>query len=364
MKHWIKKSLGFCIALVFLFSAAYIPGYAADGKILVNGETFTGSFNEAVRAAGVGGVVEISGKVYTRPVGWEEPDGFILHDITIRGAGTGAVLALERFYLDDISNKKDVLTVQGDNVTVQNLTIQAGLRVDFPLRTWGNNFLMENVVCVGGTRGAVNILGLRTGKTMTFRNVKANSSVQGGFYFDDDTDCAGLTMENCSTGGNMRVGVLVRNTYNSVQGLDLSGIACKEGLFAVEDRTVADLEEGKEIKEIQILAPPKDASGQPVDTSKALNISFIEGKYQHIRYGAPAAQYAGIGAEIDTVRYGFSTKIGYTLPSAAEYDAREGESVIYTGDWYAQSLGKAAAFLDYGVYSLERIVRMLFAAVS
>ncbi|MDR1465065.1 MAG: hypothetical protein LBJ11_07195 [Oscillospiraceae bacterium] len=345
MRKISHKLTALLLCAALLLGLGTVFAGAKTSALTVNGEAFSGTFQEALAAAGPGGLVEISGTVYTRPVGWL--DDFVVQDVTIQGNGAGAVLALESLYFDAISAKCDVLTIRGDNVTVRNLTIRAGLRVDFPLRLFGSNLLVEDVTCTGGTRGAVNILGLRPGKTMTFRRVRAQSSLQGGFYFDDDTDCAGLTMEDCVTSGNLRVGVLVRNTYNDVLDLDLSGIRCREGVFAVEDRTRADLAEGERTKEIRILAPPQDAQGKPIDTARALNISFIETKYDHIRYGVSSEECAGADAWIDASRYGFDTRIHYTLPGAAEADCRDGETVAQNPDWWARSFGKATAFLSY-----------------
>ena len=340
MRKIMKIFAVLCIAALLLVPLV-LPAHAAGGSLYVNGESFAGTFGEAVAAAMPGGTVEIEGRVYTRPVGWGE--GITVADVTIQGRGQNAVLALEPFYFDDYSNKMDVLTLRGDNVTVKDLTINAGLRVDFPLRVFGSNILIENVTCIGGLRGAVNVLGLRTGKTQTYRNVRAENSLQAGFYFDDDNDCAGLTFENCSTAGNLRVGALVRNSYSDVIGLDMSGITCKEGVWAIEDRdgTIG----GAPRAEILIAAGPKNAAGQPIDLSRARYISFIENAaYKHYRFGVPDSQCRGAAVEEPTNRYGFDTVL---LSSAAPENLP----------------GLVGDILSYGLYSLGLVLWIWLPAV-
>jgi len=255
-------------------------------------------------------------------------------DVTIQGRGAGAALALEPFYFGDYSSKCDVLTIQGDGVTVKNLTINAGLRVDFPLRVFGSDILIEDVTCVGGLRGAVNVLGMRTGKTQTYRNVRANGSLQGGFYFDDDWDCAGLVLEGCSTDGNLRAGALVRNSYGAVAGLDLSGITCNEGVWAIEDR-VAGAIGGGERAEIAILAGPKG-----IDNSKARYIPFIENEsYRHYRFGVPEGQLRGAVLEEAVDYYGFDT-------------------VLMSSNLPEGLLGAVGDFASYAMFSLWQLMKI------
>ena len=331
----ISKFAAVLCAIIFLLAPLTLFASAAGGSVYVNGEAFTGTFLEALEAAMPGGTIEIEGRVHTRPVGTQN---ITVTDVTIQSRGAGAVLALEPFYFDDYSTKVDVLTIRGDNVTIKDLTINAGLRVDFPLRVFGSNILVENVTCTGGLRGAVNILGMRTGKTQTYRNVRAENSLQGGFYFDDDNDCAGLTFENCSTAGNLRVGVLVRNSYSAVLGLDLSGITCEEGVWAIEDRdgTIG----GAPRAEILIAAGPKTAAGQLIDLSRARHISFIENEsYSHYRFGVPDSQCRGASVEEPTNRYGFDTVL---LSSAAP----------------EKLAGLIGDFFSYGIYSLGLALRI------
>ncbi|MDR2647104.1 MAG: hypothetical protein LBB67_03155 [Oscillospiraceae bacterium] len=357
----MKKAISIILAIAMLCGVLPLSVFAKDGVIFVNGEVFDGTLKEAIRGAGAAGLVEISGTVYTKPIGWMEADGFIINNVTIQGRGDNAVISLEPTHFDDISNKKDVITIQGSDVTIKNLTINARLLVDFPLRMWGTNQLIEDVTCIGGTRGAVNILGLRTGRTITLRRVRANSSMQGGFYLDDDMDCAGLTFEDCSTRGNVRVGVLVRNSYQSVIGLDLSGVTCYENIFAVEDRAQGTIG-GDPAAEVNILAAPKNANGDAIDTSKALFFG-VEQACRHFRYGAPEEQYAGADTSIKTTRYGFETELFYTLRSSAENDLRDGESLTISNDFIKQSFGKATAFFSWLGYSAGQLIGMLLAVM-
>ncbi len=341
----LQKLAAAAVALMMLLVPLSLPVRAAGGtgggSLYVNGTAFDGSFQQAVEAAMPGGTVEIEGRVFTRPVGWT--NSITVDNVTIQGRGRGAVLALEPFYFADYGNKCDVLTIQGNDVTVKNLTINAGLRVDFPLRVFGSGILIEDVTCVGGLRGAVNVLGVNTGKTQTYRNVKANSSVQGGFYLDNDDDCAGLVFEKCTTEGNLRVGVLVRNSYSAVVGVDLSGITCKEGVWAIEDRetTIG----GAPRADVKIVAGPRDANGQTIDLSRARYIPFIENSsYRHYRFGIPESQCNGAALREETDIYGFPTTL---LSSAPPQNL----------------LGLVGDFLSYGLYTAWQALKIWLPAV-
>ncbi len=339
-KTRLHKHIIAILVAAILLAVFALPSAAAGGSLRVNGEAFTGTFQQALEKAMPGGVVEITGTVFTRPVG---TGNIRVENVTIQGSGTGAALALEPMYFADYSNKMDVLTLQS-NVTVKDLTINAGLRVDFPLRVFGTNVLVENVICTGGIRGGVNVLGLYTGTTQTYRNVQANNSLQGGFYFDNDPDCAGLTLTNCSTEGNLRVGVLVRNSYAAVQGLDMSGITCKEGVWAIEDRFTGTIG-GSSRAELQILAGPQGTDGKTIDMSRARYIPFIENSsYKHLRFGVPASQRMGAVVEETTDIYGFTTTI---LSSAAPQ----------------KLFGLVVDFLSYTAYCARKLFTIWIPAV-
>ncbi|MDR2752978.1 MAG: hypothetical protein LBB50_01555 [Oscillospiraceae bacterium] len=365
MKH--RRFCAVCTAIALLLSVLLLGGAGLQkGQIYVNGTAFDGSFREAVAQAIPGGTVEIEGTVYTRPVGWDVPDKtmLVVENVTIEGRGANARLQLEPFYFDDYSNKTDVLTIRGDNVTVRNLHINAGLRVDFPLRVFGDNVLVEDVTCVGGLRGAVNILALWSPeKTQTYRRVRAESSVQGGFYFDDDIDCTGLTLEGCVTRGNLRVGVLVRNSYNAVQRLDLSGIACEEGVWAIEDRVTGTIG-GAPRADISILAGPKNTDGEPIPLDRARYIPFIEGdSYRHYRFGM--AKDDGSYGTITTNRYGFDVTLGYSLlqSDAAAGDALEGDVLSIPQPAAKDYFGLVGAFCRYAADSLWLALQIWVPAV-
>ncbi|MDR3314521.1 MAG: hypothetical protein LBS96_08735 [Oscillospiraceae bacterium] len=378
MKRYTKATLSILLTLVLLAGTCVMASAKMTGGIYLNGATepFSGTLAQAIEkvradAADADAVqlIEIEGTVTTLPIGLAEGSfdgGLIFSNITIQGRGEGAAIALQAGYSDSLNSglkdrKEDVLTIRGDNVTLKNLTVNAKFGCDFALRIYGDNFTAEDVVCLGGQRGAVNIVSLYPGKHMTLRRVQANSSYQGGFYFDDAPDCSGLLLEQCSTQGNIRVGVLVRNGYNSVGDLDLSGVTCKENVFAVEDRAEGRIGDGQPAP-VTILAPPRNAAGNAIDTTKALYFS-MESAYRHIRYGAPAAQYAGASASIATERYGFATTIYYTLGSSAATDLREGETLTQGGDWYANSFGKATALLNWLLDAAAKGVQALVAVL-
>ncbi|MDR2526078.1 MAG: hypothetical protein LBC83_07890 [Oscillospiraceae bacterium] len=357
---------------VLLCAGLATPGFAADdGRIYLNGAAFSGTLREALAQACGGGLVEIEGRVTTLPVGLRDGSfdgGLIFHDLTLRGKGENAQIVLQAGYNDSLNaelrdRREDVLTVRGDGVTIENLTINARFGVDFALRVFADRFSATDVICLGGQRGAVNILSRYTGKTMLLRRVQANYSRQGGFYFDESPDCGGLVLEDCSTEGNIRAGVLVRNGYDAVGNLDLSGVRCKEGVFAVEDRAAGRIGDGAPAP-ITLLAPPRNAAGVPIDTAKALFFA-LEGAYKHIRYGAEVGQYAGAAHSIQTQRYGFTTRIFYTLQSSAAADLREGEAIAAnTADWLAMSFGKVFAvcnwLLDCAVKGVAAYAKAVF----
>lgn len=339
MHHNGKRFFLFLLAAVLLLSAIPLPSLAAaqDG-LLVNGVPFAGTLEEAI-AAGRGGTVTVSGTVYTKPVG-RPGNGIVIEHVTIEGINS-AKLILQRGYFDDISNKVDVLTIRGKNVTLRNLEVDAGFRVDFPIRIFPGSahVLLENVVARHGTRGGVNLL---SNADITLRNVQANDNVQGGFYFDNVYDAGGILFESCSTRGNFRTGVLVRNGYGPCTNVNLKEITCYEGTFAVEDRMEGTLS-GKPRADIQITGVPNNAEGKAISMERAIYYP-VEKAYQHIRYGIAQADLIGASATILTNRYGMETTVYYLSKSAAETDLREGETL--TAIHSAQSFfGKIAGAL-------------------
>ncbi|MDR3263312.1 MAG: hypothetical protein LBT30_03295 [Clostridiales bacterium] len=317
--------------LIFAGTSGYLDiGINKKGKLYINGESFGGGLREAVALAGAGGTIEIEGTVYTFPVGDpSRADEPILRDIIISGKGENAVIALKSGYYKDISNKTDILTVAGENVVIRNLTVDGGFRVDFPIRVLSpaQNVRLENVTAKRGMRGAVNIL---SDKNISFYDVEANDSVQGGFYLDGGLDGFGITFADCSSRGNFRTGVLIRNCYGYAVNLDLSGIACYEGTFAVEDRIGGGMGRNGVPYSVEIKKPPLDVSGKPIDTSVAAYFN-VEKQYHHYRYGIAPAEYGGAAAYIDADRYGMQTRFYYTDAKVADADVKDGEIAVMTG---------------------------------
>jgi hypothetical protein len=349
------------------------PAAMETGTVYVNGSVFDGELGQAVAAAGAGGLVEIEGTVYSRPVGLDfgsAPNTYEvggvqtvvrLADVTIAGRGTNARIVLQPGYSDarDGSDdlKEDLLTVRGDHVTVRNLTLDAKLGVDFPLRVFGNHFMAEDVICKGGQRGAVNILSNYSGTVRSFIRVGALDSLQGGFYFDESPDCSGLTFTDCYTDGNVRVGVLVRNGYGDVGKLDLSGIQCRENRWAIEDRkggvmNVTTPRWGT----IEIVGLPTDRNAEQIATDVSLYYP-MESAYKHIQFGTAALWPAVLCSAIATDRYGFNTEIHYAAAFYAADDLREGETI--TGFGFAPVLF-LMQFLEMGLRFLPPVFRELF----
>lgn len=308
-----------CTALIALVSLMCL---ASDNGIYVNGEAFSGTLAQAIRNAGKGGTVGISGRVTTEPVGFL--DGTLITDVTIEGITPDALLKLEPGFFDFNNSKYDVLTVKGSSVTIKNLTVDACFKVDFAVRVFSgaSDIRLENVTARRGNRGAVNIL---SSDNITLEKVAANDSVQGGFYFDAVWDSSDIRFTDCTTKGNIRTGVLVRNGYGPVTKLDLSGITCYENTFAVEDRREGTLG-GGECAEIEIIAFPKNSSGNTISVSSAKYYS-VEKKYEHIRFGVSQLSTFACSSSIAASRYGFDTTVYYPLSSQAKADLREGETI-------------------------------------
>ena len=313
----------FCTVFLcgILLLAACVPCFAAQGSITVNGNAFSGTLAQAIALAGKGGTVGITGTVATEPVGYL--DGTRVADVTIQGDAPGATITLPASFVDLNNSKYDVLTVSGANVILKNLTVDACLKVDFAIRflNSSSHASVENVTARRGTRGAVNIL---SANSLTFKNVQANDSIQGGFYFDAIWDASRVVFENCTTAGNVRTGVLVRNGYGAVLNLNLAGITCAENTFAVEDRREGTIG-GGERAEIQIVAAPYNAAGEVISTVTAKSFA-VEQMYEHIRFGIAAGETDACRASITTDRYGFRTTVYYSTRSLADADVRTGVS--------------------------------------
>ncbi len=328
MKKTSSKIVSILLSFVMLLTLCVSAG-ASDlpGYIKLNGsaDSFTGTLAEAITAAGAGGTVDIYGTVFTNPIGTGEYAGTVITDITIQGKTEDAAISIHPLFVDLNDSKFDVLTVKGSDVLIKDLTVDALYRVDFPIRIFGgsSDVTLENVVAKHGTRGSVNIL---ASDKISFINVQANESNQGGFYFDCAYDCTNVSFTNCSTSKNSRTGVLIRNGYGPSTNIDLSGITCFENTFAVEDRMQGTIG-GGEAAEIQIIAPPKDTDGKAIETARAM-FFIIEKQYQHIRYGVTENDVLDAMASIDADRYGFETTIYYKSVDAAESDVREGETIV------------------------------------
>lgn len=351
MRKGGRRIFVFLLTALFLVSMVPVSSWAAgETSLYVNGKAFSGTLEEAILAAR-GGTVTVSGTVYTKPVG--RPDGgIVIEDVTIEGINNAKII-LQRGYWADISNKVDVLTLRGQNVTLRNLEVDAGFRVDFPIRIFPGSahILLENVVARHGTRGAVNLL---SSADILLRGVQANESIQGGIYFDAVYDAGGIRFENCSTQGNLRTGVLIRNGYESCTNVNLKGITCYEGTFAVEDRMTGTIGGGPRA-EIEITHAPKNASGASISTEKAIFYP-VEKAYQHIRYGIADADLIGASATILINRYGMETCVYYLSVSAAEKDLREGEALT--------KCNGAQAFFGKIAGALLLLPRILFALVK
>jgi hypothetical protein len=271
---WVAGIMSFII--ICLAVLADLGGYIdiglfrKRGSIYLNDNLVKMTLPEVIAAAEPGDIVEISGTVYTKPVEvWTD-------NLTIAGRGGGAKIELTRGYWRDIENKVDVLTLNGDTIILRDVTVDAGFRVDHPVRILqGRNVTLENVTTRRGMRSALDIL---NGENHRFINVRAADSWQSGVCINSDVDGAGLYFENVSTRGNWRAGVLVRNYYGSAINIDLGGITVHEGTWATEFR------HGNLTNIIEITHPPVNRAGETIEMQNGRDYN-VERKYKHTRYG-------------------------------------------------------------------------------
>lgn len=323
----IKKIICFILTAIIVFSAFSLNSFAASGSIEVNGEAFSGTLAQAISSAGDGGLVEISGKIYTMPIG--KNDGTLVKNITIAGKNNAQIILSNKFIMRADDNL-DVLTIKGNNVTVKDVLIDARWKVDYPLNVfcWTTNLVIENVVVQHGIRGGVDIM---AGGNVLFKNVLARNSLQGGFSIANYGDASGLKFENCRTSGNWyRSGVLICNGYGPSTNVDASGITCEEGYFSVHDR-VAGTISGGERAGATFVAAPLDVNGNPISTDVAMYYP-LEKAYYHIRFGVGSKEIKPALCYVDTDAYGFESRVYFDNKDKAKIFAHEGEEVVDVKD--------------------------------
>ena len=319
----MKKIFCVIISILLIASSATLGASAKSGYIIVNGENYSGTFNEAVYEAGKGGIIEIHGTVYTMPVG--KNDGNYVSDVSILGYNDAKLILSHEFRMANDDNL-DVLTIKGDNVVVKDLKIDARYQVDYAICvSSAGRVSIENCITAKGIRGAINVIG--TG-TFSFKNVQANYAYQTGFQFEA-CDGTNVTFENCTTRGNWyKVGIVVKNGYSDCVSIDASGITCFEDYFAFHDRTQGTIG-GGERAALSIVNPPKNSQGEPIKTDVAMYYP-IEKAYQHIRYGVTEKQTKSAVAYVDSSAYGVDTRVYFDDMDEAEKYLHEGEEIVST----------------------------------
>ncbi|MDR3313133.1 MAG: hypothetical protein LBS96_01600 [Oscillospiraceae bacterium] len=342
MKQTIRKILATALALTLALTLGSMAVSAASAAKITIGTTEYATLTEAFAAAASGDTVTVSGKVTTAPAAI--PSG-----VTLEGKD-GAVIAIDPTKLGD---GNEVLRIGADGA-IKNVTVSGGLKTLFAIRIFGaasGVVVLEDVVAKSALRGGVNILNVN-GSTVTLKNVAANANGQAGFYFDADPAAEGITFENSATAQNRRTGVIIRNAFGNVTGLDLSGVKCGEGSFAIEERTAS----AEPFNTITLVAPPAGIS-----TAKALRY-LVEEEYTHFRFGATIPVTLGSSASIKTNRYGFETELYYTLASTAEADVRDGETIT-PGNFFSLSFGKVLVAFAWLGELISTSVRFLVAAL-
>lgn len=322
----MKKIFSFVMSIIFVLSVTTVGAFAAGGSITVNGESFSGTFSEAISAAGKGGVVEIKGTVKTMPVG--KRDNCLVSDVTIRGTDDAKLVLSGSFRMKEDDNL-DVLTIKGQNVTVENLRIDARYQVDYALCIFPgtDNVHIENVVTGKGIRGAINVM---SDGHISFKNVEANYGVQTGIEFET-CDGTNFTFENCSTKGNWyKVGIIVKNGYSPCVNIDASGITCYENYFAFHDRYSGTIGGGDRAA-LSITAAPKNSAGESIATDKAMYYN-LEKAYLHIRYGVTDKDIRTAVSYIDSTAYGVNTRVYFDDNDVAEKYLHDGEEIVSIGN--------------------------------
>lgn len=301
----------------------------SKGKIYVNGTLFDypkRTLQDAITTAGYRGSVGIEGTVYTLPIGSKSKGvekTIKIDNVSIIGIGDKAAIKLKPFYFKDIKSQIDLLTIRGSNVTISNLKLDAGYRVDFALRLLeSDNVDIRNVVAQKGTRGAINIL---TGNKSRFFNVVAQKGIQGGFYFDACGDCLKVFFHDCHTKSNWRTGILIRNTYGSTFNLNLSGITVHEGHMGIEDRKEGIIHDMGTSGEIKNITPPCNSKKWLLDCSCAkYKLNLDSKKYSHFRFDSKNKKGKCF---IESERHGMTYKKFYSFVFLAKRDKRMGELI-------------------------------------
>lgn len=315
----MKKILCILFTVILITSSLPLAVSAASSGISVNGSTFSGTLSEAITSAGDGGTVQVSGTVFTYPIG--KRDGCLINHVTIQGVND-AKLILDPLFKMTQDDNLDILSIKGNDVTIKDISIDATLRVDYAICVFCNtdNITLENVAALHGIRGGINVM---TSGHVDFNNVRANSSVQGGFVFENCEDASNISFENCSTRGNWyRVGLILKNGYGPCRNVDASGLTCYEDCFAFHDR-VAGTIGGDLRQDITLAAPPKNSAGNPIDTGFAMYYP-LEKAYQHIRFGVSKANIKTAVASVETDQYGFTAKLYFDDLETAQANAQSG----------------------------------------
>ncbi len=323
----MKKIVSVFLVFVLLISSLSLQSFALCGSLYVNGERFYGTLEDAIVAAGMGGTVTVSGTVFTDPLG--KLGDLLIHDVTIEGKNNAKII-LSVDFIPHNDDNLDVITIKGNNVVIKNVLIDAGWRVDYPLNTYGDtdNLVIENVTVQHGIRGGINLM---TGGHVLFKNVTLRNSYQAGFGVANCYDASNVKFENCVTSGNWyRSGILLCGGYGPTLNMDASGITCKEGHFSVHDRYSGSIG-GGERQTITYKAPPKDASGNPIDTSTAMYYP-LEKAYLCIRFGASKVEIMSAVCYVDTTAYGFETRVYFNDYEAAQNFLHDGEQIVDTNN--------------------------------
>lgn len=320
-----KRIIGIVLSAVLLLIMCIVPVNAASGSISVNGEVFSGTLAEALKAAGAGGYIELSGTVYTMPIG--KNDGSRVQNVTITGKDN-AQLVLSEDFTDLGDTNLDVMTIKGNNVTLRDMLIDARWMVDYPLNVFGaDNITIENVIVEHGKRGGVNVM---TSGRVLFKDMTARDSLQAGFAFENCADASRIRFENCVTRNNVyNSGILICNGYASTRNVDASGLTCNEGHFSVHDRYSGTLGGGVRAA-ATFTFPPKNADGQPISTDRAMYYP-LEKAYLHIRYGVSEEDTATAVCSVKTNCYGFDTTVYFDDEDTARLFLHEGEQIEKLG---------------------------------
>ena len=188
---------------------SYDNQYDAGAKYPVLSDT---EFAEAIASAAAGDTISLSSGTFTMPSDINE-------GVTVSGNGAANTA---------IVTNADGYTIENDNVTIQNLTVDgraaSGVQYSGAINLRGNNAILDNCVINGGgtgTWGASVYISLNSGETAHIRNSIISGGFRGiflgsqaGSVVVDSCDIDAVYPINVDGGGNFSLSVINSKLYS------------------------------------------------------------------------------------------------------------------------------------------------------